>query len=99
MFGIESDQCQQAALHKDGAAIRPKRLVCQGFVLDVDPEQGEIGSVGIVTALGVDDAVILIVAKPLVLGLRQAFTNTEQVTIKVTKRPPWVKMPVTRSGL
>lgn len=34
-------------------------LDADGLVLDVDPEQGEVGDVGVVTALGVDDAVIL----------------------------------------
>ncbi len=37
-------------------------LDADGLVLDVHPEQGEVGDVGVVAALGVDDAVILIVA-------------------------------------
>ncbi len=63
-------------------------LDADGLVLDVDPEQREVGDVGVVAALGVDDAVILIVAEPLVLGLGQALANAEQVAIEVTKRPP-----------
>ena len=59
-----------------------------GLVLDVDPKQGEVGDVGVVTALGVDNAVILIVAEPLVLGFRQGFANAEQVAIEVTEGPP-----------
>ena len=52
------------------------------------PSRGEVGDVGVVTALGVDDAVILIVAEPLVLGLWQALADAEQVAVEVTKRPP-----------
>lgn len=63
-------------------------LNADSLVLDVDPEQGEVSDVGVVTALGVDDAVILIVAEPLVLGFRQAFANAEQVAVEVTEGPP-----------
>ncbi|MNS71235.1 hypothetical protein D3C72_1045980 [compost metagenome] len=63
-------------------------LDADGLVLDVHPEQGEVGDVGVVAALGVDDAVILIVAEPLVLGLGQALANAEQVAVEVTEGPP-----------
>ncbi len=63
-------------------------LDADGLVLDVHPEQGEVGDVGVVAALGVDDAVILIMTEPLVLGLRQALADAEQVAVEVTKRPP-----------
>ncbi|MNJ28249.1 hypothetical protein D3C77_227800 [compost metagenome] len=36
-------------------------LDADGLVLYVHPEQGEVGDVGVVTALGVDDAIVLIV--------------------------------------
>ena len=52
------------------------------------PSRGEVGDVGVVTALGVDDAVVLIVAEPLVLGPGQALANAEQVAVEVTEGPP-----------